>query len=245
MSWLTLTGRNAETANEFGSRPGVAPFLAKRVDHLAQQGGVCAHDEGDLVGEPRPEAEHALARRHDVDGHFGPLGRQPDDAARFGCAAIAEIGGPGEAEPLVGLEGHAVAPEICLELREDLLEALDGRRSVPEVRQCRVAPADAEDDAPVRDLLQRGRGAGGDRGMACDRVGHEGSELEPLRRERGNRERHPALLADVLRVRHVAAVEAGRFELLGVTSDVGRRVVDGRGPDLRHSSSIGIQDAGG
>ena len=110
----------------------------------------------------------------------------------------------------------------------------DGRR-VAEVRERRVAAADAEHGAAARLGVHRRDRGGRRRRVARHGVGDAGGELEPRRRLRREREAHVAVAGQVLRVHQGEAVVAGLLDGRGVARREPRDAGAG-GPDLEHGA---------
>ncbi|CAB4836466.1 unannotated protein [freshwater metagenome] len=90
-------------------------------------------------------------------------------------------------------------------------DLIDGGGSAAHVPHGAIASTDAEDGAPVRQLLQRGEAARRDRRMTRDGVAHRGAQLDPRRAHGHGGERHVRVGQQVLRVAVACEVVAGVF----------------------------------
>lgn len=80
--------------------------------------------------------------------------------------------------------------------------------------QGRIAAADAQHGAAVRDAVDAGDGGRRRGGMARHRVGDAGAETEPGRRRGGERQRDIRIARQVLRIDDQHAVPTGSLDLL-------------------------------
>ncbi len=136
------------------------------------------------------------------------------------------------------VEAHGLALEVGLELPQVALELRQSCRRAAEMGQGRIASADAQHGAAVRDTVDAGDGGRGRRGMARHRVGDAGAQTEPGRSCRRHRQRDIGIARQVLRIDHQHAVPAGGLDLVRRSRGASRRR-DGRHPQLHVVSSRG------
>jgi len=186
-------------------RVGVAARPARRraegLERACEHLRVRAEAEDDAVGDARRELEHARPRRRDLDGHAREPGRDPLDAAR-GAAAL-----------------HRLAAEVRAQVEDIALERHDALGRPADLRERRVAAADAAEGAAAALDLERQRRGRGERGVARDGVRDARAEPDPRARARGEQELPPRFGPEVLRVAEGEVREARR---LGATHRLAR-----------------------
>ena len=224
-------GAEGDARRDRGRRP-CGVFFASAMPQC-QALDVGAQGEHHPLGMQRRHGDHLGAAGRDLDRHLGAALGDPGDAA--GGRRVVQVQLRHRRRHLVRdvdlVEAHRLAAQVGLQLPQVALELRQPGRRAAEMGERRIAAADAQHGAAVRDAVDAGDRGRRRRGMAGHRVGDAGAEPDPRRDGGRERQRDIGIAREVLRIDHQHAVPAGRLDLLRGARRAARRR-DAGGPQL-------------